>query len=171
MKKLLILFTGFIIAAGVCYADVFSHPARVEDITVPQFNIVSCKFTQEKTIPNSAQSIKSGGNFRFVKDKGVVFDTTYPVKMTTSYTSDDNRRISGIISAINKKDYSYLNKNFSIFYEKRGSIWTIALRPKPDSKINAHIASILIEGGIYIDKININTKNSGSTKISFTNCK
>ena len=91
--------------------------------------------------------------------------------MVTSYTSDENRRISGIISAINKKDYSYLNRNFKVFYEKNGAKWTLALKPKSDSKINAHIASIILEGGKYIDKIGINTIKNGSTKINFTECK
>ncbi len=171
MKNFAIILFGIILSVGVAFADVFSHPYRVENIQLPQFQNVVCKFTQEKVFLNSSSSIKSGGNFRFVKDRGVTFETVYPFKMVTSYTSDENRRISGIISAINKKDYSYLNRNFKVFYEKNGAKWTLALKPKSDSKINAHIASIILEGGKYIDKIGINTIKNGSTKINFTECK
>lgn len=171
MKKFFGFVFGILLGTGCCMANVFSHPANVENIVMPQFENVSCKFTQTKTIPNSISQIKSGGNFKFIKDKGVIFETNFPVQMTTAYTSEENKRISSIISAFNQKNYSYLNKNFNIFYEKNSSVWTLALKPKPESKINSHIGSIVINGEKYINTLDINTIKTGSTKINFTDCR
>lgn len=156
---------------GQAYGDIYSHPTKPENISLPKFQSVTCQFSQTKTIPNSTSQIQSGGNFKFIKEKGVIFETKFPLQMTTSYTSDENRRISSIISAIDKKDYAYLNQNFDLFYERTNQQWTLALRPKASSKINPHISSIVIQGNSYINKLDINTRKNGSTKINFTNCK
>lgn len=171
MKKLLILTIIILSGAGCAFADIFSHPAKVETIQIPQFQNVSCKFSQTRTIPQANVEIESGGEFQYIKDKGVIFETKFPVQMTTNYTTAENKRMSSIISAINNKDYSYLNKNFDVFYEKDAQNWTVALKPKADSKINPHIASIIIQGQKYINKLDINTIKNGSTKINFTECK
>ena len=171
MKKLLILTIIILSAAGCAFADIFSHPAKVETIQIPQFQNVSCKFSQTRSIPQSNVEIESGGEFQYIKDKGVIFETKFPVQMTTNYTTDENKRMSSIIAAINNKDYSYLNKNFNMFYEKNAQIWTVALKPKADSKISPHISSIVIQGQTYINKLDINTVKNGSTKINFTECR
>ncbi|MBO8430036.1 hypothetical protein IAC76_01480 [Spirochaetes bacterium] len=171
MKKLLILTIIILSGAGCAFADIFSHPAKVETIQIPQFQNVSCKFSQTRTIPQSNVEIESGGEFQYIKDKGVIFETKFPVQMTTNYTTDENKRMSSIIAAINNKDYSYLNKNFNMFYEKNAQIWTVALKPKADSKISPHISSIVIQGQTYINKLDINTVKNGSTKINFTECR
>lgn len=171
MKKVFILICTILFAESCVFADVFSHPANIENVKFPDFETVSCKFTQTKTIPNSSSALKSGGDFRFVKGKGVIFETDYPLQMITTYTSDENKRISNIIESINKKNYSYMNQNFNVFYEKKESNWILALKPKKDSKINSHINSIIIEGAKYINKLDINTLKNGSTKINFTECR
>lgn len=171
MKRLFLIFCGIILGISTANADIFSHPADIKNIAMPQFENVTCKFSQTKTIPNSESEIKSGGDFRFVKEKGVIFETKFPLQMVTSYTSTENKRISSIISAINSKNYSYINQNFNIFYEKNSGVWTLALKPKPGSKTNAHIASIIIKGEKYINRLDINTLKNGSTKINFTECK
>lgn len=150
---------------------VFQHPSTPDKVYMPQYNLVLCKFTQTKTIPNSPSLVKSGGNFKFVANKGVIFDTSYPVKSVTSYTSDQNKRINDIITAITKKDYTYLNKNFDLYYIKNAGSWKLALKPKKSSKASGVMESIIIAGGNYINQIDINTIKSGSTKINFTECK
>lgn len=156
----------------VCAQDViFQHPVSPDKVIVPEYGLVNCKFSQIKTIPNSASGLKSGGNFRFNPAKGVVFETLYPIKSTTSYTSDENKRISDVIISVTRKDYSWLNKNFDLYYVKTGAEWRLALKPKKVNKASGMLDSIIIAGSKYINEIDINTLKSGSTKINFTECR
>ena len=172
MKKIfLIIFMaltgGYVLAQDV----IFQHPVTPDKVAVPEYGMVNCKFSQEKTIPNSTSGLKSGGNFQFNPAKGVTFETLYPVKTTTSYTSDENKRISDIIISVTKKDYSWLNKNFDLYYVKNGASWRLALKPKKSNKASGMLDSVIIAGSHYINKIDINTLKSGSTKINFTECR
>ncbi len=162
------IFSG---SLAVAKDAIYQHPAQISKLKTPQYSQASCKFSQIKTIPNSDAYIKSGGNFKFDINNGVIFETLYPVKSTTAYTSEQSKRISDIIIAISKKNYSYINRNFEVYYLNSSGTWQIALKPKKDSKISNVMASIVIHGSKYIDKIEINTLKSGSTKINFTECK
>lgn len=166
MKKILILICTFFICSKV-FAGVFEHPTTPDKISLPQYKEVSCKFTQTRTAGQSV--LKSGGNFKFNNENGVVFETLYPVKTTTYYTTDSNKRLNDIITAVSKKDFSYLNKNFELFYLKNGANWELALKPKQSSKTYGVIKNIIINGSKFIDQININT--SSSTTINFRECK
>lgn len=175
MKKFAVLIvTGFLLLTGSFVSGhdvVFQHPSEASKIFVPEYKKVSCTFSQTKTIPNSKAYIKSGGNFKLNANSGVVFETLYPVKTTTEYTKGQNKHITDIITAVSRKDYSYLNRNFDLFYLKNGVNWTLALKPKSSSKAGAVMENIIITGSNYISTIEINTLKSGSTKINFTGCK
>ncbi len=173
MKKFLWIITAILLSSytiTMAQDGIFQHPSSPNNIYIPKYKNVNCKFSQTKTIPNSQAYIKSSGNFKFQNTNGVIFETTYPVKTTTSYTTDQNNRISGIITAVSNRDYSYLNKNFDLFYNKVNSDWTLALRPKTSSKAHSVMKSVIISGGDFIKQININTINSGDTTINFTQC-
>jgi len=171
MKKILFLFAGILIGSTVSAKDlIFEYRAKPDSVFIPQYRAVSCKFTQNKTIPNSDTVIQSGGNFKFNAGSGVVFDTQYPVVNTTAYTTDRDKRLGSLINAIAKKDYTYLNNNFEIFYVKNGLQWRLALKPKVGTKANGIMSSIIIEGGKYIDRIDIKTPKSGVMNINFTEC-
>ena len=115
MFKYLIIFV-LLILGTYSLADIFDYPADTQTVveSLPQFNSISCKFTQEKVFPQ--RTLQSGGNFHFIKEKGVIFETLYPVKTTTSYTSSGNKQINEIITSIANKNYSVINKNFNLFY-------------------------------------------------------
>lgn len=175
MKKVIILLFGILISTAygisVFAAEgVFSHKVQPDQINIPEFKTTSCKFTQEKLLNNSQNVLRSGGNFQFIEKKGVVFDTLYPVKYTTSYTSGQNKYITDIIVSISRKDYSYIEKNFDLYFQKQGSNWELALTPKTKSPASAQIRNIIIFGNIGISRIDINTLNNGSTKLNFTQC-
>lgn len=172
MRKFFVLVCTLLIGGYVWAQDViFQHPVTPDKVAVPEYGRVNCKFSQVKTIPNSKSDLKSGGNFQFNPAKGVVFETLYPIKSTTSYTSDENKRISDIIISVTKKDFSWLNKNFDLYYMKEGASWRLALKPKKSNKASGVLESVIIAGGHYINKIDINTLKSGSTKINFTECR
>lgn len=173
--NLLLVVLCFLICAGmVCAQEVLKHKvtAKQAAASMPEFDNVSCKFQQQKTINNasSAVNLKSGGNFEFVKSKGVVFETTYPLHSVSSYTSSQNKQVSSIIKAISDKNYSYLEKNFDIFYLKKSACWEIALTPKTGSKTATHLKKVYIKGVKNIEHMDIETANS-KTSIQFSGCK
>lgn len=171
MKKIWGLILGILVGGSAIfsvYSSVFA--AMPADITLPQYRLVSCNFTQVKTIPNSAAEVKSGGIFKYRSDNGVIFETTYPVRATVAYTTEQSKKIAEIISAITRKDSTYLNQNFDLYYIKNEKDWRLSLTPKKTSKTASVMQSIIIEGAQYINQIDINTIKSGNTKINFTGC-
>lgn len=162
---LLLIFCGM----SVCFAsdDIFNHPSTSKAIStqMPKLKDVSCKFTQEKYIGSAV--LKSGGNFQFVKSKGAIFETLYPIKSTVSYTSAQNKQMNDVIVAISNRNYSYLDKNFSLFYKKENNNWTIGLKPKKGSVTASQLHNIIIKGNVDINNIKIDTIKNGTTDIHF----
>ncbi len=148
-------------------ANVFDYPEKLENIApkIPQYGSLSCKFEQEKFLPKSDIMLKSSGDFKYEKDKGVTFYTIYPIRSTSSYTSREYKHINNVISAISNKSYSKLEKDFQFYYEDG---WRLGLVPKKDSQVHKYLKSIEIEGNPdMITKIIISTVDSGKTSISF----
>lgn len=147
--------------------NVFSHPETSKNIAknMPSLKDAVCTFTQEKTIGTT--SLKSGGNFKFIKSKGAIFETEYPIKSTVSYTSAQNKQMNDIIMAISNKNYSYLDKNFDLYYTKNNDIWTVGLKPKQGTAPATQIQNIIVNGQTDIKHIKISTMKNGTTDISF----
>lgn len=154
---------------SICFAsdDVFNHPSTSKAISsqMPKLKDVSCKFTQEKYIGSAV--LKSGGNFQFVKNKGAIFETLYPIKSTVSYTSAQNKQMNDVIVAVSNRNYSYLDRNFSLFYKKENNNWTIGLKPKKGSVTASQLRDIVIKGSVDINNIKIDTTKNGITDIHF----
>lgn len=164
MKKfLLILLVSFICVNSVM---AFGSRKNAREIAeqIPELKNISCKFTQKKIQEDLV--LNSGGNFKFISDKGVVFETLYPIKMITTYNSPRNKHINDIILAVSKKDYTYLDKNFDLDFTKLDERWQLVLNPKKDV-IKQHLRSVVIDGNSGIDRIYIDTVNSGQTEILF----
>ena len=154
---------------SICFAsdDIFNHPSTSKAISsqMPKLKDVSCKFTQEKYIGSAV--LKSGGNFQFVKNKGAIFETLYPIKSTVSYTSAQNKQMNDVIVAVSNRNYSYLDRNFSLFYKKENNNWTIGLKPKKGSVTASQLHDIVIKGSVDINNIKIDTIKNGITDIHF----
>ncbi len=169
MRKFLILI--FLIFAGLnlCFAsdDIFGYPSTSRQISklMPKLKDASCKFEQEKYIGTAV--LKSGGNFKFIKDKGAVFETLYPIKSTVSYTSSQNKQMNDIMVAISNKNFSYLDKNFDLYYKGENDKWIVGLKPKKGSVAASQLNDIVIKGRTDIDNIKIDTVKNGITDISF----
>lgn len=170
-KNLFIGICTFVLMALPVFAtsNIFENKVDTSSIDIPAFKNVSCKFEQIKQFNNN--SIKSGGDFRFLLKKGVIFETLYPVKYTTSYSSKENKYVNDIILSISKKNFSSIEKHFDIYYLKNATNWILGLKPKQDDTVSEQLNHILIFGEKDINKIIINTINSGSTEISFSQCK
>ena len=166
MKNLLKILLVCLILSNTAFAsDVFNHPASVQSIikAIPDFKNVNCTFTQTKTIPNSPAVLKSGGDFTFDKNKGVVFYTKYPVKMTTAYTK--NEQVNKIINDVVNKNYSSLEKNFN-FYFLNNNVWELGLIPK-NPQMKRYIKSLYIAGKTDIHTIEIKNVDGTVTRINF----
>lgn len=169
MKKYsLIFFLSFFICSAV-FASVYEHPAKLESVVkqIPKMGSISCKFKQEKYLQNISKPITSGGDFKFVENKGVYFYTTYPIKSTVDYTNKNYKQINDIVSAISSKKYSKLEKDFSFFYTQNSNGWTLGMKPKEKSDAHSYISAITIEGTDYIHNIEITQTNGNKTKLWF----
>lgn len=169
MRKFLLFLTIIFLGINLCNAsdDIFEHPSSSKEISkqMPKLKDASCKFEQEKYIGTTV--LKSGGNFMFVKNKGAIFETLYPIKSTVSYTSSKNKQMNDIIVAISNKNYAYLDKNFDLYYKSENGKWIVGLKPKNGSVPASQLHDIVIKGSTDIDNIKINTIKNGITDISF----
>lgn len=169
MRKFLILAVLIFAGINLCFAsdDIFYHPSTGKQVSklMPKLTNATCKFEQEKYFGNTV--LKSGGNFKFIKDKGAIFETLYPIKSTVSYTSSQNKQINDIMVTISNKNFTYLDKNFSIYYKNENGGWVVGLKPKKASVASSQLNNIVIKGRNYIDNIKINTVKNGITDISF----
>lgn len=172
MNKFWLFLLIIICSVNFCFAsgDIFNHPAASKEISnnMPELKNASCKFTQEKHLESAV--LKSGGNFKFLKDKGAVFETLYPIKSTVSYTSAKNKQINEIMKAVSNKNFAYLDKNFNLYFSKENDLWTVGLKPKKDSAASSQLHDIIIKGKSDIKFIKISTIKNGTTEISFQQC-
>ena len=168
MKKA-ILFMYFFVFCNLSYANVYNHPDKFENILrqIPKAENIKCKFYQEKYLKNVQKPVISKGDFEFIENKGVYFYTHYPVEIKTDYTNKNYKQINEIISAINSKKYSKLEKEFDFYFEKNKNNWSLVMKPKKNSKSYGYISSITIDGNKNIDKISILQTNGNKTLIWF----
>ena len=169
MRKIFIFLLIILSGMSIWFAsdDIFNHPSTSKAISsqMPKLKDVSCKCTQEKYIGSAV--LKSGGNFQFVKNKGAIFETLYPIKSTVSYTSAQNKQRNDVIVAVSNRNYSYLDRNFLLFYKKENNNWTIGLKPKKGSVTASQLHDIVIKGSVDINNIKIDTIKNGITDIHF----
>ncbi len=151
------------------FADVFEHPQKLSYIVqnLPELNSIKCRFEQEKILPETNITLKSSGDFEFIKDKGVIFKTTFPIQTEINYSTDGYKQINDIINAISNKNYEKLEAVFDFYFVKQGTKWSLGLTPKKIKQPSKYIKSIEIDGETNISKIKVITQNSIVTKIRF----
>ena len=168
-RKFFYLVLFMLIFSSMALASVFEHPKSLVEIVpnLPELGDIKCKFEQEKSMPNSNLVIKSSGEFEFLKEKGVVFKTTFPIESVTSYDSGDYKQINDIVKAISNKKFDRLEAVFNFYFEQNGNKWVLGLEPKPSKQVSKYLKSIEIEGDNNISKMKIVTQNSVVTSIKF----
>ncbi len=169
IKKIFIIFSIFFITMQAAAAGVFDHPQKLSEIypQLPELKNVNCKFKQEKTLPNTTIPLISSGDFQFIKEKGIVFKTKYPIESTTSYNAAEFNQINDVINAISNKSFSKIENIFDFYFTKTGEDWTLGFIPKKSHQASKYLASVEIEGRNDISKITIKMKNSTETTIRF----
>lgn len=164
-------------ALSVAASDVFSHKVTAQTAAsqMPEFESKTCKFNQSKYMTTSTVTLKSSGNFKFIKNQGVTFETTYPIHSENSYLASHNKNINAIVKSVVNKNYTYVEKNFDIYFMKTSSdCWILALRPKENSPLKGDMRSLQIAGQTIgkdglIQKMVIETINA-TTTINFSQC-
>lgn len=151
MYKFLIILFIFITGTITYAVQVPQNTTADIEKKLPKLESVNCKFIQKRTI--GTNTIDSSGNFSFIKGKGIIFNTLFPVKSTTVYSSQNNPFINDIILAVSNRNLSTIAKQFDISYEQNGQNWHINLKAKDDKIKN------------YIDKVNIYGKNNFISQI------
>lgn len=169
----LLIFMFFLFYSGIfsfALAAVYNNSVSLSNISsqIPELKDIRCKFKQEKFLQNISKPLVSSGDFEFVKNKGVYFYTTYPIKSTVGYTNRNYKQINDIIKAVSSKKYSEIDKEFNCFFLKTENIWTLGLRPKPTSNLKNYINTITVKGSDYIQEIEISQTNGNKTLIWFT---
>lgn len=164
-NKSIYLIICFLFFALSCNASVYDYKTTSKQLMkeLPVLDNIECNFKQEKVLKNIKNPLISGGNFKFDKKQGVFFETTYPIKMNTSYTNKDYEQINDIILAISNKQYSKLDGTFDLYYKKNSQDWTIGLIPKGKTILDKYVASITIDGSDYIKKIVLEFKDGSRT--------
>ena len=171
MQKFSLIALIFMLLVCPALANVYEHPANLESIStkIPKIGSIKCKFRQEKYLQNISKPLVSSGDFEFVENVGVYFNTTYPIQSKTDYTNKNYKQINDIIKAISTKKYSKLEKEFNFYYEENTNGWSMGLEPKKNSNAYNYISSITIDGmGGYINKIDIQQTNGNKTVLWFT---
>lgn len=170
MRKFSILFLLILFLANPVFANVYDYPANIKNIAgqIPKMKSIKCKFKQEKYLQNISKPIVSSGDFEFVENKGVYFNTLYPVKSTVNYTNSNYKQINDIINAISAKRYSKLEKEFNFYFEGNYHNWILGMKPRKSSKAYKYISSITLYGSDYIYKIDIKQTNGNKTILCFT---
>ena len=162
-----ILIAFSLLAAGA--ENISEKPSDIKSFInkLPAFKTLKCKFKQEKYLKNIEKPIYSSGDFKFVQNVGVYFDTTYPIKNHFEYTNKDYRQINDIILAISNKKYSKIEKEFDFYFSEEKENWDLKLIPKKNTKTNNFLNLIEIKGKDQIDKITIDMTSGNKTVIWF----
>lgn len=169
IRKIFLIFSILFLTSCSAIAGVFDHPQKLSEIfpQLPDLNSVNCKFKQEKILPNATVPLRSSGDFQFIKEKGIVFKTIYPIESTTSYNAAEFKQINEVINAISNKSYSKIENIFDFYFTKNGENWTLGFKPKKSHQSAKYLAYVQIEGKTDIAKIIIKMKNSTETTIRF----
>lgn len=161
MKYLLTLCFLFFICLNAFGESVFEHPVKLNAVKLPTFEKVDLKFEREMILKNAKKPVLSGGNFTFDPKEGVCFETTYPVKSKVVYS--DKHGINEIISALAKKQYHKLEKEFYFYHLN----FDTALRPKKNSNAYGILSYIIVTGKERPEKITVEMTNGNKTIIRF----
>lgn len=166
IKKILLLLIILFSLNCSAMANVFDHPTNISTISsqFPELKNTKCNFIQEKTMPNSSVKIKSSGTFIFDKNKGVIFNTTYPTTFTTSYTSSEYKQINDVFKAISNKSYSKIEKMFNFYFSKVNNEWQLGLKPKSGDPASKYLVSIEIRGDYSQTRMIMIIKSTNSMK-------
>ena len=172
-----------LLLACSAFADVFGRPltaetkpALLQSLTVLTTSPLTVgEFKQVRTIKKLNREFVSTGSFAIDRQSGIVWDTRKPFA-TVFWVGDDAMvqldparntkktvsvkenpvfaEFSKTIQSVFSGNYGELERNFKIYFEKKGNAFTVGLVPK-ESAVARVVASIVLEGTKELDKVKI----------------
>lgn len=153
-------------------------------------DLLSGKFTQEKTVVGLKKPLVSRGDFLVAKDKGVIWRTQKPFRAAFAITPkgiwslrEEGAAGSGLkrealhkgkvdaamemIQKVLAGDRAALGKTFIVKEGGSPSAWTLDLKPK-DRMVARFMAAVRLEGGTHVNLIDFQEANGDRTRITFT---
>ena len=180
--------------------DVYKYPLNPE--TMESFMAVSARlaehpivrgnFEQEKILSRLGRTLKSGGNFIIIAEKGMVWDTVKPFPSTlalgkdylvqsrpggqkTTVSAQGNEtflRLAEVLSAVFSGNARGLLDNFGICFTVKNTAgapaWEMGLSPL-DRAIGSFAEKITMSGDSAIRSIIINEQSGDITKYTLSN--
>jgi len=187
MKRLICGFAiGFGLLSG---ATVSSAAAPIEKIQamLAKPKVLCGRFDQTKHLSGMKKPLLSNGRFCVVAGKGVLWRTLQPFPDTLRLTKDEIvhyqgdrvamrldakqeptvRMINSVLFSLLSGDLSQLDKLFEVDGTADAKSWRVALKAREPGLAKA-IGAISLEGGAYVNSINMNEASGDKTNIVFS---
>jgi hypothetical protein len=187
MKRLI---CGFAIGFGLLsVATVSSAAAPIEKIQamLAKPKVLCGRFDQTKQLSGMKKPLLSNGRFCVVAGKGVLWRTLQPFPDTLRLTKDEIvhyqgdrvamrldakqeptvRMINSVLFSLLSGDLSQLDKLFEVDGTADAKSWRVALKAREPGLAKA-IGAISLEGGAYVNSINMNEASGDKTNIVFS---
>lgn len=182
------LLAVIVLAAGISTrADTGSNLASINQV-LQRHPIVVGNFVQTRLITGLSKPLVSSGDFVFLKSRGIYWHTLEPVEFETAFVnaeSDDSgqqpkqtkpkqntgpmqKKIGELLMSFLGGNLQNLERQFHLNLTESENSWQLSLLPKRKA-VKKHLSELTIEGTDYIDEINIDSENSGTTTIRFNN--
>ncbi|WP_158780434.1 outer membrane lipoprotein carrier protein LolA [Pantoea sp. BAV 3049] len=151
--------------------------------------VVRAEFTQLREIKGMAQPLRSSGELLIAQDKGLWWHQAKPFPMTLVLddtrmvqvmndqppqiiTADSNPQMfqfNHLLRALFQADRAVLEQNFALdFHDFGQQKWRLVLTPKT-SPLDKLFNTITLQGGEYLDEIQLNDRQGDNTNIKLSN--
>lgn len=151
--------------------------------------VVRADFSQLRTIKGMAQPLKSSGQLLIARDKGLWWQQAKPFPLTLVLdekrmvqvmngqppeivTADSNPQMfqfNHLLRALFQADRKVLEQNFALdFHDLGHDQWRLVLTPTT-SPLDKLFNNITLQGGAYLDSIQLNDRQGDRTDITLSN--
>ncbi|WP_431022596.1 Outer membrane lipoprotein carrier protein LolA [Erwinia rhapontici] len=151
--------------------------------------VVRADFSQLRTIKGMAQPLKSSGQLLIAQDKGLWWQQSKPFPLTLVLdekrmvqvmngqppeivTADSNPQMfqfNHLLRALFQADRQVLEQNFALdFHDLGQDRWRLVLTPTT-SPLDKLFNNITLQGGAYLDSIQLNDRQGDRTDITLSN--
>jgi hypothetical protein len=171
-------------AASLCNA---AAPIEKIQAILAKPKVLCGRFDQTKQLNGMKKPLLSNGRFCVVAGKGVLWRTLQPFPDTLRLTKDEIvhyqgdrvamrldakqeptvRMINSVLFSLLSGDLSQLDKLFEVDGTADAKSWRVALKAREPGLAKA-IGAISLEGGAYVNSINMNEASGDKTGIVFS---
>ena len=160
--------------------------AKIQSL-IARPKVLCGRFDQTKELVGLKKPLASNGRFCVVADKGVLWRSLQPFPSTLRLTRDEIiqmqgdrvamrldakqepavRMINSVLFAALAGDLNQLEKLFEIDGAIQNNNWSVTLKPREPALAKV-IGAIALEGGAYVQNVDISEASGDRTKIVFS---